>query len=404
MDKIHDFTRKLQQPGVAATLREYVNWRQAVRDAKEVGAARPPMPDIGPVSINLDLTTACNFRCDHCIDWDVLNLKVRHREEELKNSIRELHRRSLKSVIVIGGGEPTLYPRFSDFIAFLKQLDLQVAVVSNGSRGDRLAEAARHMSRGDWIRLSLDAGSNQLFQEMHKPVNKVSLDEICGHVPDIRSANPDVQIGFSFIIVWDGAMRSDIPIRENIGEIALAAKRAKDAGFHYITYKAVLERREDGPEVMDPEAGSRPLEEILSEMRAELSAAHALEDDTFRVTESTNIKALESGAWQQFKEQPHTCHMQLFRQVLTPLGIYNCPAHRGVDWARIGSKDRYSDPDQARDMSEATADMLNDFDAKTRCADVTCIYNETNWWLEDLIAGRAELPAGVTETSQDYFL
>ena len=43
---------------------------------------------------------------------------------------------------MIGGGEPTLYPGFVPFVQFLKQLGLQVAVVSNGSRNDRILQAA----------------------------------------------------------------------------------------------------------------------------------------------------------------------------------------------------------------------------------------------------------------------
>ncbi len=89
-DAIHDFTAKLRQPSLAPHVDAYVRWRRAVRAARERGEPVPSAPDLAPISINLDLTTACNFRCDHCIDWDILNTRNNHEEEVLKNSLREM--------------------------------------------------------------------------------------------------------------------------------------------------------------------------------------------------------------------------------------------------------------------------------------------------------------------------
>jgi pyruvate-formate lyase-activating enzyme len=244
---IHDFTGKLRQPSVAGHVQEYVNWRRALAQARASGEPEPKAPALAPISINLDLTTACNFRCTHCIDWDILNTAHKHREVELRASIQLMAERGLRSVILIGGGEPTLYPGFADFVKFLKEAGQQVAVVTNGSRGDRLTEAVQYMDSNDWIRMSLDSGSNELFVEMHRPTNKkVDLDAICEWVPKIKESNPQVRVGFSYIIVWQGASRDDETIHENIHEIVMAAERAKHYEFDYIAFKPVLERQETG--------------------------------------------------------------------------------------------------------------------------------------------------------------
>ncbi|MDP6385982.1 MAG: radical SAM protein, partial [Planctomycetota bacterium] len=131
---IHDFAAKLRTPAVTPTLERYVAWRREVRTARAEGRDEPEAPPLAPVSINLDLTLACNYACTHCIDWDILNTGPRMEEENLRESLRLMAERGLKSVILIGGGEPTLYPGFSDFVRFAKQdLGLQIAVVSNGS-------------------------------------------------------------------------------------------------------------------------------------------------------------------------------------------------------------------------------------------------------------------------------
>ena len=403
---IHDFSAKLRQPSLRGHVAAYVAWRRAVKRAEEAGEPAPEPPQQAPISINLDLTTACNYRCTHCIDWDILNTAHKHREEELRSSIALMAERGLRSVIVIGGGEPTLYPRFADFVGFLKQLKLQVAIVSNGSRGDRLLEAARHMDAKDWIRLSLDSGSNELFVAMHKPMSKeCDLDFVCEWIPKIKAANPAVRIGFSYIIVWRGASRDDQTLFENIDEIALAAERAKRFKFDYIAYKPVLERQANGAEVMDPTKTAEHVQRVVERIRAQVDEAKKFADSSFEVYESTNLRVLEQGNWQDFTKQPRTCHMQALRQVLTPTGLYNCPAHRGVEKARIGTPKAYADSCQAAETGSSLAGILDRFDASSECAEVTCLYNGVNWWLEKLIdepGDEVELEPG--EERGDFFL
>jgi len=403
---IHDFTGKLRQPSVADHVGTYVEWRRALAAARASGAPEPEPPALAPISINLDLTTACNFRCTHCIDWDILNTAHKHREEELRASIELMTERGLRSVILIGGGEPTLYPNFVSFVEFVKGLGLQVSVVSNGSRGDRLADAAKFMDARDWIRLSLDSGSNELFMAMHKPTSKkCDLDFVCEGVPKIKAANPAVRVGFSYIIVWGGATREDNELHENIHEIVLAAERAKRFEFDYIAYKPVLERQDTGAEVMDPKKASEETEQVVRRIRAEVDKAKAFDDEGFDVYESTNLRLLEQGNWRDFTRQPRTCHMQALRQVLTPTGLFNCPAHRGVEKARIGTPQAYRDAEHAAGTGQDLVRLLDTFDASHECAEVTCLYHGVNWWLEELInAPEGEAEIEPAEERTDYFL
>ena len=384
-EAIHDFTGKLRQPSLREHLSAYVRWRRDLRAARASGRPDPTPPAIAPISINLDLTTACNYRCDHCIDWDILNTKHRHDEETLRSSINTMVERGLRSVILIGGGEPTIYPGFTDFVRFLKDLDLQIAVVSNGSRGDKLLEIADVLDSRDWVRLSLDSGSDELFRAMHKPVKKsLTLDEICEWIPKIKARNPKFQIGFSYIIVWGGASREDVAICENIHEVVMGTERARRYGFDYIALKPVLERGVGGAEVMDPQA-AEDIDRAIARIRAEVDKAKLLETETFKVRVSTNLRVLEEGSWREFTHQPRVCHMQALRQVLTPMGTYNCPAHRGVDKARIGGADAYADAAMAQLTAGQLGDLMDRFDASHECREVTCLYNGVNWWLEKMV-------------------
>lgn len=387
---VHDFAQKLQQPSLWPTVVDYVQWQRTQRRAQANGAALPAMPDLAPLSINLDLTTACNFACDHCIDWDVLNSKVRHADQELRESLARMAERGLRSVILIGGGEPTLYPGFVDMVAFLKELRLAVAIVSNGSRGDRLLQSAPLLGTGDWVRLSLDAGSNDTWRRMHKPSSPtLTLEEICGWVSKITAAHPKLRVGYSFVITWNGGTRGSVLVVENLHEMAAAAARAQAAGFHYISFKPFLERQASGAEVMDPAKTAAELSEVTARIEAGLAEARAQARAGFEVVASTNLRALTDGTWRNLARQPRTCHMQMLRQVVSPLGTFNCPAHRGVDKASLGGKALWATPKQAQAQ---TARMLAEFDASVECEQVTCLYHSTNWWLEELIDGVAPLP------------
>ncbi|MEZ5976477.1 MAG: hypothetical protein R3E96_17035, partial [Planctomycetota bacterium] len=60
----------------------------------------------------------------------------------------------------------------------------------------------------------------------------------------------------------------------------------------------------------------------------------------------------------------------------------NCPAHRGVDKARIAETTAFQDREQLAQTGERLARILDDFEADQECAQVTCLYNRVNWWLE----------------------
>jgi wyosine [tRNA(Phe)-imidazoG37] synthetase (radical SAM superfamily) len=401
---IHDFSGKLRQPALAPQLGAYIEWRRAIERARAEGKPDPAPPDLAPMSINLDLTTACNYRCTHCIDWDILNTRHKFREAELRDSLALMAERGLRSVILIGGGEPTLFPGFAGFVEFLKTLGLQVAIVTNGSRGQVLVDAAAHLGERDWIRLSLDSGSNELFAKMHRPTSRtLDLDAICEWIPKIKAAAPSVKVGFSYIIVWEGASREEHEIHENIHEIVMAAERAKRYGFDYIAFKPVLERRPDGSEVMDPAKSERETDDVVARIRGEVDRAKQLADDRFAVYESINLRVLEEGSWRELTHQPRTCHMQALRQVLSPTGLYNCPAHRGVPKAQISGPNAYRDEWAAEKTGTQLLRILDDFDASHECREVTCLYHGVNWWLEELIQD-PDLGVEVGDERLDYFL
>ena len=220
----------------------------------------------------------------------------------------------------------------------------------------------------------------------------------------MRERNSVSQIHYSFIIVWKGAEREEnASVIPNIDEMVMATERARQYGFSHISFKPFLTRRPAGAEVVDS-AAMEYFERTLAEITNAIKEARAYETPAFKVIENTALRVLQAGTADEWRRQPHTCHKQAFQGVLSPLGFFNCPAHRGVPKARIAGKDAFTEKEQQA-TKKATAAMLERFDASRECAEVTCLYNGMNWMLENAIQGT--LPPeelGEVPEFNDYFL
>ena len=408
---IHDFMQKLLQPDVIDRLKAYAywqaQWRQQYKNNVPLETALEDAPMFAPLSINLDATTTCNYRCDHCVDMDILNTNIRYDHDLLKDSLNNLIASGLRSVIIIGGGEPTAYPHFENLVEYLKKRNIQIGIVTNGSLMRKIETIGDLLTPKDWVRLSLDSAINETFYAMHKPNNKkCTLDWICEHIPPIKDKSPNFQIGYSFIIVWDNCETNNANITQNIDEIYTAAERAKQYRFDYISYKPFLLRAEsNNAEIVELSQDQTRAESVSDTIRRHIDRAKTLEDKTFKVIESTNLKVFENNSYKEYTRQPHNCHMQFFRQVLSPLGIFNCPVYRHVPQALLGSKHAYSSRDGQHETCKNTLRLIESFDAAEECKEVTCLYNHANWFIEDLIQNPEKIKQlQAMENRNDFFL
>jgi molybdenum cofactor biosynthesis enzyme MoaA len=396
---VHNYAGKLRGPailpGVSRTMK--IDESRRPTSLREAFAAR--YEHIGaPISVNLDLTVACNYRCPHCIDGPILNTGHRYTLDQVLQSLTVLRLAGLRSVILIGGGEPTMHPHFREAVLTIKALGLQCAIVSNGGNIGRLLAVAPYLRRPDWIRLSLDAGSNATFTTMHLPQKvNLDLDAICCGVRAVKDCNKDVSVGFSFIVAWEGASVRGVPIQDNVDEMAQAADLAKRSGFDYIAFKPILDRDEKGGEVVnlgDADRRCAAMEAVSARIAAQLDKAKQFEDQHFRVIVSLNLLGLGcAGDFTRMRIQPRMCHMHFFRQVLTPMGVFGCPVYRGNPKDRIGPLTAYHCVEAFLSARRRAVELWRNFNASQECKNVTCIYNSTNWWLESLRDGAEAVTA-----------
>jgi len=397
----HDFSSKLRQESTIKRLREYIGWQRDLRQ----GSPNQPIPHYSPVSINLDLTSACNFSCPFCVDSTLTNSGKKLKLADIKKTLETLRSYGLLSVILIGGGEPTLHKTFSEVVRFIKERKLQVGIVTNGSKLDAIAAIVPFLEGKDWIRISIDASQEGTFKELHRPRRKVSLHQILEGVKRITEANPAVSIGYSFLVVWEGIEVNGCRLKSNVDEIHETVELAEKYGFDYVSLKPCLIRLEEShrESLLDKVDKDRE-EEIIEKIKAALEKAKGAAQDKVKILESVNLRAMLEGQAEGIKKQPKMCHLQFFRTVVSPSGIFHCPSLRGVAEAKIAESGGYMTEEKLAETLQTTAKSVLSFDAAKECSVVGCFYHDANWWLEDFIHSGKDVSEIEEVEDENFFL
>jgi hypothetical protein len=180
-------------------------------------------------------------------------------------------------------------------------------------------------------------------------------------------------------------------------------ERAGEFSFDYISFKPCLVRfNESRRETLLKDVGKTKEREIIDQIQAHLQKARRLAGSRVKILESSNLKAMLNRETDQIKRQPKRCHIQFFRTVVTPFGIFHCPAFRGVEEARIGEAAGYLSEARFRESLLRTANSIMTFDAEKECNEVGCFYNRSNWWLDEYIRSDEDVH-GLEKIENDNF-
>ena len=102
---------------------------------------------------------------------------------------------------------------------------------------------------------------------------------------------------------------------------------------------------------------------------------------------------------------PRCVTCSFFRQVLSPLGTFNCPVYRHQKHAQLSDSHAYDNIENFSGTMNSLEYLLNNFNATNECKEVTCLYNHVNWWIEDLISHPKKLEElEAAADTGDYFL
>ncbi|MBN1288640.1 MAG: radical SAM protein [Actinobacteria bacterium] len=83
------------------------------------------------LSIRLETNHYCNLNCRYCYAKSGTDRSKQADYEVLADLVRQAGRLGARSIVVIGGGEPTIYPGFMDLISLIHSLEMVPVVFSN---------------------------------------------------------------------------------------------------------------------------------------------------------------------------------------------------------------------------------------------------------------------------------
>jgi cyclic pyranopterin phosphate synthase len=140
--------------------------------------------------LRISVTDRCNFRCTYCMPAE--GMDWHHRSElltfeELERVARVCVERFGFDSIRLTGGEPTVRARLPVLVGMLSQLDIDLALTTNGSLLGSLA-ADLHAAGLDRLNVSLDSLRRDRFEQLTR---RDELDQV---LDGIRAA---VAAGFS---------------------------------------------------------------------------------------------------------------------------------------------------------------------------------------------------------------
>tara|TARA_R110002096_G_scaffold51401_7_gene134417 strand:+ start:1098 stop:2144 length:1047 start_codon:yes stop_codon:yes gene_type:complete len=115
------------------------------------------------ISTHISPEGACNLKCPYC---SVTHRKVHNRIDldVIKEYVENLISLGLRAVILTGGGEPTIYPKFNELVRWLKGMGLSVSLITNGTQARRVDSDVWGMLT--WIRVSVN-----MFDGWEKDIN-----------------------------------------------------------------------------------------------------------------------------------------------------------------------------------------------------------------------------------------
>jgi len=223
-----------------------------------------------PVHVEIEPTEICNHRCIFCYwygeprknsfpNFDFTG-KRKMPINRLTQLIGELQQMGTEAISFTGAGDPLMYKGMEEVLSRLSESTIDFAITSNFNM--KLSDSIIPLlCNASWLRWSVDAGSENMYQKVHKPKGGISLSATLENIRRLASGEGKAKINASFVIC-----------EINKYEILQATRLVKETGADSISFR--------------PDTGfERPKEcyNYEDEVIQQLEEAKNLETDKFRV-------------------------------------------------------------------------------------------------------------------------
>ncbi len=162
-----------------------------------------PTPKIIPPTAEIDLTNSCNQDCIYCCS--AVHRKTNSSTAKFDHFIKLIDDLAtwnlngstggLKSIIFIGGGEPTLFKGYEKIIKHAIDKRFMVSIVTNGTKLDKLLDiGTEYIQKMQWIGVDIDSADEDVFNLVRLPKTKNQFDIVKENIKKIVNAGGTVDI------------------------------------------------------------------------------------------------------------------------------------------------------------------------------------------------------------------
>jgi len=185
-----------------------------------------------PVTVDIDPSNRCNFKCGHCNAWKMINDSGADMTEEHMIKLvdfmadwRDSSRHNVpNSACIAGGGESFMNPNLVSLYNQMYKHGMEIGIITTGFiMREEHVEAIARTAR--WIGFSVDAATSKTYNKL-KGLDtgdsfKKVIENIKRVVKRVRDTNSKCDVAFKFLLTPDNAL-----------EIYDAIKLAKEIGVH----------------------------------------------------------------------------------------------------------------------------------------------------------------------------
>lgn len=195
------------------------------------------------LTLRVETSLLCNMKCIYCA-WDSGKaLKDEIDFKLLKDFVTEGKELGCKSVVIIGGGEPTIYNYFKELVTYITQLDMIPVVITNGMTMDKELADFLYINNSS-VLLKFDSMNPEIqnylsgIPNAHSRIN-TAFDYLVKAGFTKRNSDEELRLGFSFVVtskniseickIWTFCRENNIyPNMELLNPIGRSSDNIKD--------------------------------------------------------------------------------------------------------------------------------------------------------------------------------
>ena len=185
-----------------------------------------------PVRVVLEPTNLCNHNCVFCFYSNFrTDNRVSISREKLFELAEDFKKMGVKSVSLVGGGEPMLHPAIYDLIRWFYENNILVSITTNGSTFKE-SEIDTIVRASTYIRVSLNAASVKTHDMINSPKTS-QFERIISNIEKLRKHRD--KIGANMLIGIKNAV-----FDKNLHEVEEMVALGERLKVNYIMFAAVV--------------------------------------------------------------------------------------------------------------------------------------------------------------------